>query len=943
MGYPPHSGKPDQLELPAGIGENFSSRQMQFDVALISMADTFDPYHKWLGISPKDQPPHYYRLLGIELFETDPDVIESAADQRMAHVRTFQSGRYSALSQQILNELSAAKICLLHPAQRTAYDELLHTKLAALEPTPATPSPAPAVAAPAAPAAPAIKVAVAVTPRVERSQPRSPATGTALGERRPIVIASVAGLCLVFVTLAALVFMKSSDSAAPNVARAPDVASPPHDSTSPTIDPASTKTTPNDTNPTAPPPLPTSPAAMASSNEESAQATNDDRLPGEQALARLNELGAKLQRDGNRPGGPIIHINLSRTAVRDEDLKLLPALPELKGLLLDATQITDLGLRELEPLVGLESLALRETPITDDGLRWLEKLTRLNWLDLADVAQVGDAGAEHLAHLTELRLLNAGKTRITDRGARYLRSLVNLEWLCLQGTPITDEGLAQLTNLPVLKTLLIHDLQIGDATLGRLSTASRLETLDVRNTRVTAAGVASLKLRLPKLDLAASPDVMANAPQPIPPPAAIKTMPPGPALPPPNSLAPEAMVRKLGGSVRQNLKLPDRPLAGVRIENDQMSDDDLAFLEQLPLLSSLELAGGNLTDKALAHVRPLESLTSLTIDRARLTDDGLEQLSALRQLTKLKLTHAPITDAALKHLSRLDELESLDLSATEVTGSGLGQLRTTRLRTLVLDETNVTDKTIAAVARLTSLETLSLKGTAIGNHGLLRLRNVKSLKTIDVSQTAVNNEAIQQFKRGHKGSINIRNRTAAPVARSNQASPRPASPTSVIGQADPVPVAGQTKIVGTANNPVFTERAAAGGLLVGFEVSTEPAFGSEILKTVRPIFRTASGRELLGQVHGTKSEKLATAKARPGYAVGGIIVKAGLFVDGFSIVFMRVNGDSLDPKDAYESDWLGGTGGDDKVQIGGTGAPVIGIIGRADQDHCSGLGLLMKQ
>jgi hypothetical protein len=26
----------------------------------------FDPYRKWLGIPPKDQPPHYYRLLGIE-------------------------------------------------------------------------------------------------------------------------------------------------------------------------------------------------------------------------------------------------------------------------------------------------------------------------------------------------------------------------------------------------------------------------------------------------------------------------------------------------------------------------------------------------------------------------------------------------------------------------------------------------------------------------------------------------------------------------------------------------------------------------------------------------------------------------------------------------------------------------------------------------------------
>ncbi len=28
------------------------------------MPDSFDPYHRWLGISPKDQPPNRYRLLG---------------------------------------------------------------------------------------------------------------------------------------------------------------------------------------------------------------------------------------------------------------------------------------------------------------------------------------------------------------------------------------------------------------------------------------------------------------------------------------------------------------------------------------------------------------------------------------------------------------------------------------------------------------------------------------------------------------------------------------------------------------------------------------------------------------------------------------------------------------------------------------------------------------
>ena len=64
-------------------------------------------YHA-LGISPKDQPPHHYRLLGIDLFEDDQNVIESAADRQMTHVRTFQAGKYSILSQDLLNEIAGA-------------------------------------------------------------------------------------------------------------------------------------------------------------------------------------------------------------------------------------------------------------------------------------------------------------------------------------------------------------------------------------------------------------------------------------------------------------------------------------------------------------------------------------------------------------------------------------------------------------------------------------------------------------------------------------------------------------------------------------------------------------------------------------------------------------------------------------------------------------------
>ena len=48
-------------------------------------ATTFDPYHKWLGIPPTAQPPDHYRLVGVESFEDDPDVIASPSDRPHTH------------------------------------------------------------------------------------------------------------------------------------------------------------------------------------------------------------------------------------------------------------------------------------------------------------------------------------------------------------------------------------------------------------------------------------------------------------------------------------------------------------------------------------------------------------------------------------------------------------------------------------------------------------------------------------------------------------------------------------------------------------------------------------------------------------------------------------------------------------------------------------------
>jgi len=89
------------------------------------MGPSFDSYHKWLGIPAEEQPPNLYRLLGIKPFEADPDVIQAAADQRMLHLRSYQTGKHADMSQRLLNEIATANVCLLNPAKKAAYDRQL--------------------------------------------------------------------------------------------------------------------------------------------------------------------------------------------------------------------------------------------------------------------------------------------------------------------------------------------------------------------------------------------------------------------------------------------------------------------------------------------------------------------------------------------------------------------------------------------------------------------------------------------------------------------------------------------------------------------------------------------------------------------------------------------------------------------------------------------------
>lgn len=97
----------------------------------------FDPYQFWLGIPAHEQPPNYYRLLGLQPFEADPSRITASADHWISFFNSMLQGEYAEPARRMYDEVSTAKRSLLDPGYKPQYDAWLQQHLAATQPQPA--------------------------------------------------------------------------------------------------------------------------------------------------------------------------------------------------------------------------------------------------------------------------------------------------------------------------------------------------------------------------------------------------------------------------------------------------------------------------------------------------------------------------------------------------------------------------------------------------------------------------------------------------------------------------------------------------------------------------------------------------------------------------------------------------------------------------------------
>ena len=198
---------------------------------------------------------------------------------------------------------------------------------------------------------------------------------------------------------------------------------------------------------------------------------------------------------------------------------------------------------------------------------------------------------------------------------------------------------------------------------------------------------------------------------------------------------------------------PEGGKGHIALEPDDYRN--LAFFRNAKTFSLYELDGIN--DRALEVIANNLPASVEKIAMEGIAGNGAG-ISHFRGNTTLKtfnlFFNQKVTDIVLEHLAEIPNLEAINLSGNpDLKGDGIEFLEQLRhLKSLKLDGTGISDKTLSAIGKLEQLESLSINGTAITAKGLIDFlrdkNNVPNLQDLSFKDT--HNVKVVEIKKKSK-------------------------------------------------------------------------------------------------------------------------------------------------------------------------------------------------
>lgn len=168
-------------------------------------------------------------------------------------------------------------------------------------------------------------------------------------------------------------------------------------------------------------------------------------------------------------------------------------------------------------------------------------------------------------------------------------------------------------------------------------------------------------------------------------------------------------------------------------------------------IKSLILLHVTPTNEEMATIGTLTELRQLHLlvgykRPSHMDDRGIASLDSLKKLRSLILDDSGISDKSTPHIAAHQRLQLLGLLNAGITDEGARTLTgLTELRTLNLQGSRITDRTLAELSGLTQLKYLELSGTDISDEGLQHLRTLVDLESLEVRETKIHGPGIAEL------------------------------------------------------------------------------------------------------------------------------------------------------------------------------------------------------
>ncbi len=335
--------------------------------------------------------------------------------------------------------------------------------------------------------------------------------------------------------------------------------------------------------------LPFAQAAADNDQSNALEPQKNDTEAQRESLKKIGALGGSVDRNENGNVTDIVLIGCEQ--LKDEDLSLVQAFPEIRGLYLGRTPITGDGLKNVSGFKNLQTIGLIGTLVVDESLKHLSKLKQLESIYLANTS-ITDVAVANLGRLPGLKELLLANSKVTDKALKELAEFPKLESVTLQGTDTSEEGLARLRDArPNLQAIGSS----GDGGGGRVQ--------------------ASTEFKPVKGD-------------------------------PPELIKAAERIKAVGGTLQRDHNKKGGPVTDITlIDSQTLQDEDLEFLKLFPDLTFLALGWTKVSNKGVKLIPQCTKLTVLGLIKTKVDDEGLKEVAKLKHLENLFLSMTSITNA----------------------------------------------------------------------------------------------------------------------------------------------------------------------------------------------------------------------------------------------------------------------------------------------------------